>query len=63
MDTLALAEGLKNSNIPEVAQLATSYIDLQERYDLVLERLIEVAGEKVFITHEKLFRRLADMGD
>lgn len=62
-DIIGLARGLQNSNIPEVAELATCYISLAKKYDELQSRFIILTGEKVMEAHKDLLQRLADSGD
>ncbi len=53
---LELAEGLKNTNVEEVAELARAYIELEKKY-------FEITCKYVIIKHKETFQALADAGD
>ncbi len=55
-DYLELAEGLKNTNVPEVAELAKAYIELEKKY-------FDVVSSYIMLKHEKTFQALVDAGD
>lgn len=66
-DYMELARILKNSNVPEVSELAQGYLMLAEKFDSLLisyEELkhayIKQTGELVMVRHERLFKRLAE---
>lgn len=55
-----LAEGLQNSNYPEVANLAKAYLALEVAYEELKHAYVKTTSELVMIRHEKLFKRLAE---
>lgn len=60
-ETLALAQGLQHSNVPEVAQLAKGLLGLNDAYEDLKHRYVKATAEKVMATHGKLLSRLAKM--
>ena len=55
-----LAKGLKNSNVEEVKQLAEAYLLLLDSNKVLLNKLTIAIAEKIIVTHEKTFKKLAE---
>lgn len=59
-DALELALMLQNSNIPEVKDLALSYLKLEAEYGELRQKHIRVTSELIMRTNETLLKRLAN---
>lgn len=54
-----LALKLKDSDAPEVQELALAYLDLEAMYGQLKQQVTRQAAELVMRRHEKLFKNLA----
>lgn len=61
--TLELAEGLQNSNIPEVAELSKALLALNFEYNELRNDYIVACAENVMEKHSEVFKRLREAGD
>lgn len=62
-ETLELAEGLQNSNVPEVAELAKALLALNFEYHQLRDDYIVACAENVMEKHAGVFKRLKEAGD
>ena len=59
-DIVTLANGLQHSNEPAVAQLAKAFLELNQRYEIVHGRFMELVREQIMDSHETLLQKLED---